>query len=163
MERKIIKNGIYKVNVLKIELKASKAGKPMVSMMFKIVSDEEKRKSDIIYYNLVISEGFQIHIANELLKDLTERVSEKIEVKFETYSQYSDLLTYIMKKVKNNFIYVLDYKDFNKYKQIKIVKVLDINNNQVVLKKKEKGTKSKEQFKKILFKTMKKKNKKKVR
>ncbi len=157
MERKIIRNGIYKVNVLKIELKASKAGKPMVSMMFKIISDEEKRKSDIIYYNLVISEGFQIHISNELLKDLTERVSEKIEIKFETYSQYSDLLTYIMKKVKNNFIYVLDYKDFNKYKQIKIVKVLDINNNQTVLRKKEKGTKSKEQFKNKLVKTMKKK------
>ena len=114
MERKIIRNGIYKVNVLKIELEASKAGKPMVSMMFKIVSDEEKRKNDI---------------ANELLRDLTERVSEKIDVKFETYSQYSNLLTYVMKKVKNNFIYVLDYKDFNKYKQIKIVKVLDINNN----------------------------------
>jgi len=57
---KEVPHGNYEVAVQQMELKASKKGDPMVSIWFKIVSDGEY-KGSMIFYNQVITQGFQIH------------------------------------------------------------------------------------------------------
>ena len=63
-----IPHGEYEVKVDKMELKASKKGDPMVSIWFTIL--EGKYKKSKLFLNQVITQGFQIHIVNELLKSM---------------------------------------------------------------------------------------------
>ena len=58
----------YEVAVEKLELKASKDGKPMLSIWFKIlVGNYEGR---LMFMNQMLTSGFGIHQANEFLKKL---------------------------------------------------------------------------------------------
>lgn len=131
---KKIANGIYKVNVVKMELKGSKNGDPMVSIWFKVVP-QGKYINKLIFMNQVIKEGYQIHIVNELLRSLTENLND-ISIEFINYPQYSKLLDEVVKKIRNNFIYLLEYKQNAKgYKLFKIVKTFSAKekgNNQDV-------------------------------
>ena len=58
---KEVPHGDYEVAVQQMELKASKKGDPMVSIWFKILEGEFK--GSIIFYNQVITQGFQVHFA----------------------------------------------------------------------------------------------------
>lgn len=131
---KKIESGIYKVSVVKMELKGSKNGDPMVSIWFKIVP-HGKYTNKLIFMNQVITEGYQIHMVNELLRSLTENLSD-IDIEFITYPQYSKLLDDVVRKVRNKFIYLLKYDQNNKgYNLFKIVKTFYANekgNNQDV-------------------------------
>lgn len=71
-----------KVTVKNMELKASKKGDPMVSVTF--ISDDGAET----VFNQVITHGFQIHIVNEFLRQF----DTELDIKFETYKQYSELL-----------------------------------------------------------------------
>lgn len=123
---KKIESGIYKVNVVKMELKASKNGDPMVSIWFKIVP-QGKYTNKLIFMNQVITEGYQIHMVNNLLKDLTENLSD-IDIEFKNYKQYSKLLDDVVKMIRNKFIYLLKYdRNNNGYKFFKIVKTFYAN------------------------------------
>lgn len=93
--------GTYEVAVNKMELKASSKGDPMVSVWFKIVSGEYEKS--LIFYNQVITQGFQIHKNNEFLRGLTS--SNNVE--FVNYSQYNDLLLDIFEEVSDKFEYAL--------------------------------------------------------
>ena len=48
----------------------------MVSIWFKIVSDGDY-KGSILFYNQVITQGFQIHNCNELLRKMVEESGAK--------------------------------------------------------------------------------------
>ncbi len=122
---KKIESGIYKVNVVKMELKGSKNGNPMVSIWFKVVP-QGKYINKLIFMNQVITEGYQIHIVNELLRSLTENLTD-VNIDFISYPQYSELLDNVVKKIRNNFIYLLEYKQNAKgYKLFKIVKTFSV-------------------------------------
>ncbi len=122
---KKIESGIYKVNVVKMELKGSKNGDPMVSIWFKVVP-QGKYTNKLIFMNQVITEGYQIHIVNELLRSLTENLTD-VDIEFINYPQYSKLLDDVVKKIRNNFIYLLEYKQNAKgYKLFKIVKTFNV-------------------------------------
>lgn len=93
--------GKYEVAVSKMELKASSKGDPMVSIWFKIVSGEYE--NSLIFYNQVITQGFQIHKNNEFLRAL----SSSVNIEFVNYSQYNDLLLDVFEEVSDNFEYAL--------------------------------------------------------
>ena len=116
---KEVPHGEYEVAVQQMELKASSKGDPMVSIWFKIVSDGEY-KGSIIFMNQVITQGFQIHIVNELLRMMVSEMGDDAPViEFRTYKQYANLLMDVFEAIDNNFEYALDYKkgknDFSKY------------------------------------------------
>ena len=78
--------GTYEVEVNKMELKKSSKGDPMLSIWFKIIAGEYK--GNLIFYNQVMSQGFGIHNANEMLRSLDSGV----EVEFINFSKYHDIL-----------------------------------------------------------------------
>lgn len=118
---KEVPHGNYEVAIQQMELKASKKGDPMVSIWFKIVSEGEY-KGSMIFYNQVITQGFQIHNCNEMLRMIVSEMGADMPViEFKTYKQYSELLMDIFEAVADNFEYALKYtansknKNFSNY------------------------------------------------
>ncbi len=108
-----VPHGSYEVKISQMELKASKKGDPMLSIWFQIVNDCKFKKS-MIFMNQVITRGFQVHIANELLRSLVEEVDGAPEVEFESYTQYGNLILDIFELIGDNYEYGLDYDENNK-------------------------------------------------
>ena len=120
---KEVPHGKYEVAVNKMELTASKKGDPMVSIWFKIVSDGEY-KGSLIFFNQVITQGFQIHIVNEFVRSLISEMADPIDVEFKTYNQYGNMLMDVMEAIDNNFEYSLDYRENSKgYNEFEIKEV----------------------------------------
>ena len=126
-EFKEVPHGDYEVAIHQMELKASKKGDPMVSIWFKIVSDGEF-KGSMIFFNQVITQGFQVHIVNEMLRMMVSEMSDSsymqkiddVKEKF-SYKAYADLIMDIFEAVSESFEYGLKYgansknKNFNTY------------------------------------------------
>lgn len=110
---KEVPHGKYEVAITKLELTESKKGDPMVSVWFKVTNGEYK--SSLIFMNQVITQGFQIHIADEFLRSLETTV----DVQFESYSQYAEMLADIFEEIEDKVEFVLDYgenkKGFNTF------------------------------------------------
>lgn len=110
---KEVPHGEYEVEVNKMELIASKKGDPMVTIWFKVLKG--KYKGSLIFMNQVITQGFQIHIVNELLRDM----DTGLDIKFETYNQYGNLLMDIAEEIDGQLEFALKYgkgkKDFSTY------------------------------------------------
>lgn len=106
--------GTYEVAVEKMELKASKKGEPMLSIWFNIVGN--KFKGQKIFYNQMLTTGFGIHIANEMLRSL----DSGINITFEDYVQYNELIQDVFEEINDRLEYALEYgkndKGFNTYK-----------------------------------------------
>lgn len=116
---KEVPHGEYEVAVQQMELKASSKGDPMVSIWFKIVSEGEY-KGSMIFMNQIVTQGFQIHIVNELLRMMVSEMGNDAPViEFKTYKQYSNLIMDVFEAIDNNFEFALDYKkgkgEFSKY------------------------------------------------
>lgn len=121
-----VPHGNYEVEVNKLEMVASKKGDPMVSIWFKIVSGEYT--GSMIFMNQVITQGFQIHIVNELLRTMTEE-ADVPEIEFVSYKQYSELLMDVFEAIDNNFEFALKYgkgkKDFSTYEITEVYSLED--------------------------------------
>lgn len=113
---KEVPHGKYEVAITKLELTESKKGDPMVSVWFKVTNGEYK--GSLIFMNQVITQGFQIHIADEFLRSLETTV----DVQFESYSQYAEMLADIFEEIEDKVEFVLDYdenkKGFNTFEII---------------------------------------------
>ncbi|MFC4355333.1 DUF669 domain-containing protein [Chryseomicrobium palamuruense] len=111
---KEVPHGSYEVEINKMELIASKKGDPMVSIWFKVLGGDFK--GSLIFFNQVITQGFQIHIVNELLRSM----GTDMEIKFTTYKEYGELLLDLMEEIDGNLEFALDYtegkKGFSNYK-----------------------------------------------
>ncbi|MCR1953050.1 DUF669 domain-containing protein [Clostridium sp. DSM 100503] len=105
--------GNYEVEINKLELTKSKKGDPMLSIWFKIVAGEYK--GSLIFYNQVMSQGFGIHNANEMLRSLDSGV----EVEFVSFKKYHKMLLDIVEAIDGNLEYELKYdknsKGYNTY------------------------------------------------
>lgn len=125
-EFKEVPHGDYEVAVQQMELKASKNGNPMVSIWFKILDGEFK--GSMIFFNQVITQGFQVHLVNEMLRTMVSEMEDAPEIEFKSYKQYGNLIMDIFEAINENFEYVLAYKkgkkDFSTY-EIKEVFVLE--------------------------------------
>lgn len=110
---KEVPHGTYEVSVNKMELTESKKGDPMVSIWFKILNGDFK--GSLIFYNQVITQGFQIHLNNQLLRSM----DSGIDIEFESYSQYAQLLMDVHEAIDGNLEFGLEYgekKGFNTFK-----------------------------------------------
>lgn len=105
---KEVPHGEYEVAIDKLELIASKAGDPMVTVWFKVLNGDFKGSR--IFMNQVIKEGSQVHICNEFLRSL----DTGIEIEFVTYKQYGNLLMDVMEAIDGNLEYALSYKEGKK-------------------------------------------------
>lgn len=105
--------GTYEVEINKLELTKSKKGDPMLSIWFKIIAGEYK--GSLIFYNQVMSQGFGIHNANEMLRSLDSGV----EVEFVNFKKYHEMLLDILEAVDGNLEYAIKYdqnsKGYNTY------------------------------------------------
>lgn len=117
---KEVPHGKYEVSIEKMELVESKKGDPMVSVWFNIVSGEYKNSK--IFYNQVITKGFQIHLVNELLRSF----ESDLDVEFETYKQYSKLLLDIHENIDGKFEYALNYDEKKGYNTFSILEVFEL-------------------------------------
>ena len=122
--------GTYEVKVEKMEIvetgeKSKNPGMPMVSIWFKILAGEYK--GSLIFYNKVImgtsNDGFMIHSNNEFLKQF----DSGIEVEFESYSQYADMLLDIHEAINGKLEYALDYGENKQgFKTYEITEVFEV-------------------------------------
>lgn len=118
---KDVPHGNYEVAITKLELGESKKGDPMVKIWFKVVNGEYK--GSLIFMNQVITRGFQIHIVDELLRSL----ETGIEISFESYSQYNDLLLDIFEAIDGNFEYGLKYGENKGFDTFEITEVFELD------------------------------------
>ena len=115
-----VPHGEYEVKLDKLELKASKKGDPMVSAWFTIL--EGKYKKSKLFLNQVITQGFQIHIVNELLKSM----GTDLAIEFVDYKQYADLLLDVAEECDaNNLEFALKYEDNKGYDKFTITEVFE--------------------------------------
>ena len=115
-----IPHGEYEVKVDKMELKSSKKGDPMVSIWFTIL--EGKYKKSKLFLNQVITQGFQIHIVNELLKSM----KTDLVIEFVDYKQYAELLLDVAEECDaNNLEFALKYEDNKGYDKFTITEVFE--------------------------------------
>ena len=115
-----IPHGEYEVKVDKMELKASKKGDPMVSIWFTIL--EGKYKKSKLFLNQVITQGFQIHIVNELLKSM----KTDLAIEFVDYKQYAELLLDVAEECDtNNLEFAIKYEDNKGYDKFTITEVFE--------------------------------------
>lgn len=111
-----VPHGTYEVAIKQMELRASKKGDPMVTIWFKVV--DGPHKNGVIFFNQVVTQGFQIHIVNELLRKMVSKTEDAPEIKFSSYKQYSDLILDVF-EITDGFEYGLKYtkgkNDFSNY------------------------------------------------
>lgn len=114
--------GEYEVAIDKLELTESKEShNPMVSVWFKIVDGEFK--GNRIFYNQVVTQGFQIHLVNEFLRSL----DSGIDITFDTYNQYGNLLMDVFEAVNGNLEYALKYSEGkNGFARYEITEIFEI-------------------------------------
>lgn len=111
--------GTYEVKVERLELGESKKGDPMVKVWFRIINGEFE--NSMLFMNQVVTKAFQIHTVNELLRDM----DTDLEIKFESYSQYNDLLMDVFEAVNDKMEFALEYGENKGYKTFKITEVFD--------------------------------------
>lgn len=121
-----VPSGTYEVAVSELELTMSKKDKPMVKIWYTILSgDYENNK--IFQYQLVDT-GQKLAIIKPLLEMLSDG---EIEVSFESFTQYANLIDEIKEFAEDNSLeYSLKYdekvsKDGKVYKTFKILEVFE--------------------------------------
>ena len=119
---KEVPHDTYEVAINKLELGESKKGDPMVKVWFKIVSEGEY-KGSLIFMNQVITKGFQIHIVDEFLRSL----ETDIDINFESYSQYAELLADVYEAVEGNYEYGLKYGENKGFDTFEITEVFELD------------------------------------
>lgn len=113
--------GSYEVEVNKMELTESKAHDPMVSIWFKVLNGDHK--GSLIFYNQVITQAFQIHLNNELLRAM----DTDFDIEFVTYKQYAQLLMDIHEAIDKKLEFGLDYTEGKKgFAKFEITEVFEV-------------------------------------
>lgn len=115
--------GEYNVKVERLEVKPTKDGRPMLSAMFRI--QEGKQRKRCIFFNRVLAgtknDGNMIKSAVGWLKSLGP--SDDIEVLFEDYDQFDELVMDIAEDV-SELSYDIDY-DPDKFNSVSVTEVYE--------------------------------------
>ena len=120
--REDVPKGTYEVKVEKMELTESKKGDPMLTIWFRILNGAFK--NSMIFYNQVITQGFQIHLASEFLRSL----ESGLDVEFESYAKFDSLVMDIAEAIDGKCEYALEYGENNKgFNTYKITEVFDVD------------------------------------
>lgn len=119
-EYKEVPHGTYEVKVDKMELTESKKGDPMVSIWFRIVGGEYM--NSVIFFNQVVTKGFQIHIVNELLRSM----DSGIDIDFESFSQYGQMLMDVHEAVDGVLEFAIEYGEKKGFNTFKITEIFEV-------------------------------------
>lgn len=119
-----IPDGEYRCKVEKMELRESKNGAPMCSIMFRIVAGDHKKQC--IFYNRVLAgtknDGFMMKSNNDFLESLDSGVP----VSFESWEQYNDLILDIAEAIDADKLeYTVEVTTDGKYQTLEIVDIID--------------------------------------
>lgn len=107
-ERKDVPHGTYEVSIEKLELTTTKmSGKPMLTCWFRVLSEGESL-GQLIFMNQVVTQGFQIHIANDFLKSIVVGADAPV-ITFESFTQYAQLIADVAAFIDGKFEYALQY------------------------------------------------------
>lgn len=121
--------GVYTCGIDKLEVRTTKDGRPMLSAQFRIIGDEDGTKCDFtkhcLFMNRVLygtkNDANMIASAIGWLKTLEP--SDDIDVMFETYSQFADLVLDIAEDIAA-LQYVVSY-DPDAFNNVTIDDVLE--------------------------------------
>lgn len=114
--------GDYEVEINKMELTTSKNGDPMFTCWMKIIEGEYA--GSMLFMNQVITKGFQIHIVNNFLRALTEGMD--INVLFESYSSYADLVLDIGEEIDGKKEFLIAYGERKGFNTFDVKEVYDV-------------------------------------
>ena len=119
-----IPKGKYEVKFENIEMRATKKdGRPMLSVQARILEGDFKKKC--IFMNRVLfgtkNDGNMIASAKGWLKKL----GTNIDIEFENYSQFAELIMDVAEAVEDNFEYLIEY-DPEAFNQITIKEVFEV-------------------------------------
>ena len=122
-EFKEVPLGEYEVRVNKMELTTSKKGDPMLAIRFKILNGPFK--NSLVFYNQVLTLGFQIHMANEMLRSFDTGI--EIPREFKGYSALNELILDVSEEIDAQGLeYALKYDENKKgYKTFEIMEVFE--------------------------------------
>ena len=118
-----VPHGNYEVAIEQMELRSSSKGDPMVTIWFKVV--DGPHKNHFIFYNQVVTQGFQIHIVNEMLRKLVEEATDVPEIEFQSYKQYSGLILDVF-EITGGFEYGLKYCENKKNPKYSTYEITDV-------------------------------------
>lgn len=119
-----VPKGKYEVKFENIEMRATKKdGRPMLSVQARILEGDFKKKC--VFMNRVLfgtkNDGNMIASAKGWLKKL----GTNIDIEFENYSQFAELVMDVAEAVEDNFEYLIEY-DPEAFNQITIKDVFEV-------------------------------------
>lgn len=117
---KEVPHGNYEVKIQKLELGESKKGDPMFICWMKILSGDYA--NSLIFMNQVVTQGFQIHIVDDFLRSL----DSGIEIGFESYAQYADMIMDVAEAINGNLEYAVEYGENKGFNTFKITDVFEV-------------------------------------
>ena len=121
-----IPEGTYEVKIDKMELaetgpNSKQPGSPMVKIQFRIT--DGKFKNSCIFFNQVVTLGFQLHIVTTFLRSL----GSGIAIDFSGYAALAELLMDVHEAIDGKLEYALKYgknsKGFNTYEIVEVFEV----------------------------------------
>ena len=111
--------GEYEVKIEKMELKESKSGAPMVSVMFRILEGEFKKSC--LFMNQVVTLPFQIGFVNEFLRSMDTDVTVDFDG---NYEHYNNMILDVFEAVdRDKLEFLVAYGEKNGYKTFRIKEV----------------------------------------
>ena len=119
-----IPDGEYRCKIEKMELRESRKGAPMCSIMFRIVAGDHKKQC--IFYNRVLAgtknDGFMMKSNNDFLESLDSGVP----VSFESWEQYNDMILDISEAIDADKLeYMVQVENDGNFSNLTIVDIID--------------------------------------
>ena len=116
--------GDYEVRAVKMELKESKNGDPMLSIWFEIVAGDYKGR--YIFYNkvLLVNKPITFHFAHEFLRDM----DVETPIEFVEWEQYDNMVKSIFAEIEDKKTFHIEYKEGKnpKFREIEIKEVFRV-------------------------------------
>lgn len=113
-----VPTGKYEVNIEKMEIKETKNGDPMFSCWMRILAGEFQ--NSLLFYNQVITKGFQIALVNKFLRSLETGIDID---SFIGYREYNNLIMDIHEAIDDAGLeYMIEYSKNKKDYPIYTVK-----------------------------------------
>lgn len=112
-----VPDGQYEIKIDKLELTLSKKGLPMLSGWFKIIDGEFE--GSLLFMNQVITFALGLYKTKKFLRSLLNESYDDLEIEFQNFKQYNNLILDIYEIVAEKFEYIVEvtsnkkgFKDF---------------------------------------------------
>lgn len=114
-----VPTGKYEIAIEKMEIKETKNGDPMFSCWMRILAGEFQ--NSLLFYNQVITKGFQIALVNKFLRSLESAID--VDSTFIGYAEYNNLIMDIHEAIDDAGLeYMIEYSKNKKDYPIYTVK-----------------------------------------